>query len=445
MRFSLSMRGLVRIVSFALAAVLAAFGLALQSRGEAARWRAMLENHYARSMGELSANLSSIATDLEKSRYIGTPAQLARLSARVWRESGSAKEALGALPTGELQLETAYRFLSQAGDYAMSLSARVLAGETLTDQERANAAALEKTAISLRDYVDDAIWKYRTGRLSPRQLMEADAGAAALVSGFENLDETVTGYPTLIYDGPFSDHLLSRVPAMTRGARPVSEAEARQIAAKAAALSPEELTRQDDENSVMPSYVFCSREICVGVTKAGGYVTYLLDGRALGDERLRQDAIFQRAEKFLDGLGLKDMRATYFEKADGVCTINYAATQDGITLYTDLVKVGVALDDGAIVYYDARGYLMNHKARELSPPALTAGQAATSLSPLLNIGASRLALIPTPGQNEALTYEFTASPKDDPAQQILVYVNAATGAEENILLLVKTPGGTLTK
>lgn len=445
MRLTISVRNLARILSFALAGVLVAFGFSLESRAEARRWRLILESGYARSLGELSANLTNIATDLEKCRYIGTPSQLAHLSARVWKESGSAKGALGSLPTGELHLDTAYRFLSQAGDYAMALSKDVLAGGELSDQDRANGEALLQTAVSLRDYVDDTIWKYRSGQLSSRQIMAGDAGAAAVSAGFENLEDTVTGYPTLIYDGPFSDHLLNRTPAMLQGIRPVSELAAAKAAATAAALAPEELRRQDDENSAMPSYIFCARELCVGVTKAGGYVSYLIDGREIGDERLRQDAIFQRAEQFLSSLGLEGMRATYYEKADNICTINYAATQDDAILYTDLVKVGVALDDGSIVYYDARGYLMNHRQRELEQPALTAKDASASISPMLNITSSRLAVIPTPGQNEVLTYEFSATAKDDPAQQVLVYVNASTGAEENILLLIRTPGGTLTK
>lgn len=445
MRYTISARNLARIVSFALAAVLVSFGLSLQSRWEARRWRVQLENGYARSMGELSANLTNIATDLEKSRYIGTPAQFAYFSARIFKESGGAKEALGALPTGQLQLDPAYRFLSQAGDYAMALSKKMLAGETLTDEERASGEALYRTAVSLRDYVDDAIWKYRSGRISSRALMEADAGASAVSAGFENLSETVTGYPTLIYDGPFSDHLLNRTPAMTKDAPPVSPMAAAKAAAVAAAVEPDEFHRQDDENSMMPSYVFQVREVCVGVTKAGGFVSYLTDGRELGEDRLRQDAVFQRAEQFLSDLGLKDMRATYYEKADNVCTINYAATQDGVILYTDLVKVGVALDDGSIVYYDARGYLMNHKARELPEPAMTRSQASASVSPMLEITGTRTALIPTPGQGEVLTFEFAAFAKDDPQRRVLVYVNALTGVEENILLLVKTPGGTLTK
>ena len=58
----------------------------------------------------------------------------------------------------------------------------------------------------------------------------------------------------------------------------------------------------------------------------------------------------------------------------------------------------------------------------------------------------RLALIPTSGQNEVLTYEFqTRAGEGDDAQKILVYVNASTGAEEQILLLLETPEGTMTK
>ena len=114
-----------------------------------------------------------------------------------------------------------------------------------------------------------------------------------------------------------------------------------------------------------------------------------------------------------------------------------------MTLYTDLVKVGVALDDGGIVFYDARGYINNHRERALEPPAITEEEALASVNPSLTILSSRVALIPTSGQNEVLTYEFLA--QSEGGQKLLTYINAATGAEEQILLLIETPGGTLTK
>lgn len=98
---------------------------------------------------------------------------------------------------------------------------------------------------------------------------------------------------------------------------------------------------------------------------------------------------------------------------------------------------------GAIVFYDARGYINNHKERSLSEPMITVEQAQKSLSDQLAVRGTRLALIPTSGQNEVLTYEFkTTTPKDE---NILVYVNAQTGAEEQILILIETPSGVLTK
>ena len=54
----------------------------------------------------------------------------------------------------------------------------------------------------------------------------------------------------------------------------------------------------------------------------------------------------------------------------------------------------------------------------------------------------RLALIPSPGQNELLTYEFKCLGRNN--QNVLVYVNATTGEEEQILILVINENGVLT-
>lgn len=434
-----------RITAFTAALILVLGGLLLQSHAETRRWRSVLEYSYMRSLGELSANLTNIAADLEKSRYVGTPIQMAHLSARVWKESGSAKNALSTLPMGELHLDGAYRFLSQAGDYAMALSRKVGTGGTLTEEEEASAAALTEYSAKLRDYVDALLTHTELTGITPDLEGQGGEAPAGFSESFSNLEETVTGYPTLIYDGPFSDHLLTQAPAMTQNAKPVTEKEALAVAASAARMRPEELTRQDDENSNMPSYVFSAPNLTVGVTKGGGYVSYLINSREIGAHRMRRDAVYQRAQQYLDERGLSGVRATYYELADGIFTINYAAIDGDVTLYTDLIKVGIAMDDGSVAYFDARGYLSNHKERTFEPPALTPEDALKSVSPHLRPGQRRLALIPTPGRGEVLTYEFQCTSADDPQQKVLVYINAQTGTEENILILVTTPEGTLTK
>ena len=54
-----------------------------------------------------------------------------------------------------------------------------------------------------------------------------------------------------------------------------------------------------------------------------------------------------------------------------------------------------------------------------------------------------LTLISLNSTQEILCYEFACKGQND--EDILVYVNTDTLQEENILLLLKTDGGTLTK
>ena len=135
------------------------------------------------------------------------------------------------------------------------------------------------------------------------------------------------------------------------------------------------------------------------------------------------------------------MTMTYYEIADNILTANFAAVQGDFTLYTDLIKVSVAMDDGGIVSFDARGYLTNHYERELPTPKLTAEEARNSVSSILEVQSTRMALIPSDGDNELYCYEFRCQEED--GRDILVYINCETGQEEQILILLTSESGTL--
>lgn len=85
---------------------------------------------------------------------------------------------------------------------------------------------------------------------------------------------------------------------------------------------------------------------------------------------------------------------------------------------------------------------MSHHKRNLAEPKLTEGRARMLLSDRLNIeGTGRLALIPVGVEKEILTWEFKGM---QGSETYLVYINALTGDEENVLRLVNTPDGELT-
>ena len=100
------------------------------------------------------------------------------------------------------------------------------------------------------------------------------------------------------------------------------------------------------------------------------------------------------------------------------------------------------MDNGEILSFDARGYITNHTERELGTPEITREEAALKLSDSLNIVDSKLCVIPSDGLNERYCYEFYC--RTDEGVHVLVYINADTGEEEQILLLQIGENGRLT-
>jgi germination protein YpeB len=110
-------------------------------------------------------------------------------------------------------------------------------------------------------------------------------------------------------------------------------------------------------------------------------------------------------------------------------------------IYPDLIKVKVALDNGQILGFESKGYLNFHTKRDIPKPKLTQKEARAIVNKKLKVISSGLAIIPTEFKTEIFTYEFKGKLGDN---DFLVYINAQTGKEENIFLIVNTPNGILT-
>ena len=91
---------------------------------------------------------------------------------------------------------------------------------------------------------------------------------------------------------------------------------------------------------------------------------------------------------------------------------------------------------------ETTGYLNNHTQRTIETPSISLEEAKASLNKKLSITSEDLAIIPTEWNTEIFCYEFKGRVDDT---DFLVYVNAQTGKEENILVIIDTPDGILTQ
>lgn len=435
---------MIRIVSYAAAAVAVFAGYMTENHRKLDRYRLELENEYASAVCELNAALNNIAEVSEKIGYIGSPSKLSALASKLYCEAELAKSALSRLPSDAGELTRVGLFLSQVGNYALSVSNDLIESGTVTAQQTENFLTLSKTAQTVAAAIDD----WGTLHNNPDYWSGALAGAVpaqgvtTLGSTLSETEESLEDYPTLIYDGPYSEHILDKNPLMLENAAAVGEREARKTAEQVLPASGT-LRYLGKTQGRISEYCYERGGVTVAVSERGGYLVYLRSDRPVGEASLDYPAALAAARPFLQPLLDSELRETYYFTADGVCVINFACVQDEILCYTDLVKVGVALDTGEIVLYEASGYLFNHTARSLDMPAYTQQQAREVLSAQLTPGAAALALIPTDGGGESLCYEFHCTGRD--GRELLVYINAATLNEEQIYILLKTDGGTLVR
>ena len=438
-------RNAVRIISFCAAAVIVSAVFAVRTNNDLNRYKLEVKNSYAGTLDTLNSSINNISLILEKAEYVTTAKQLSQMSAQLLSEAQSAKAAISSLPAGE-NLDVLNRFLSQVGNYALSVSERLIGGESLDDEYAANITALKSTAQKISEAVSNSSVAYDNPTAWADGLdskLSESVGKDSLSSTLDVLEGSLSDYPTLVYDGPYSDHILEKEPHMLKNAENVTENEALKKAAEICECDKETLLLDGTVDGKIPAYRFSGDNVSVTVSRAGGYAVYMRKSREMGDFVLEYRQAVDKAKRYLERIGMSGFTETYYFTDEGVCVINFAFLDGKTICYTDLVKVGVAMDTGEIMLYEASGYIVNHTDRAFESAAIEPEEAAKAVSPRLNIRETALALIPTKGGNEKRCYEFVCETED--GREILVYINAVTGEEEDILVLLKSDGGTLAK
>lgn len=435
----------IRTISFLSAAILFFCGFAIKEKSRSQKYLLMIENQYSRAFNQLNSSLNNINTSVEKTLYVTSAKKMSSLAAEIFSEAELAKSALSELPGGEGNSSTIYRFLSQVGNYVLSISKNITSKELITKKQREELKILSDTAKTVSQVISDSDIEYN----NPEQWAQAVenrlnsvVNAQGLADSLSQLEEDMSDYPTLIYDGPYSDHILQKQPLMTANAKEYSENEALQLAKKCVGKG-NNLKFIGMQNGKIECYVFADDKTNISVSKLGGYVVYMRKNRTVNDSKLAYDEMLEIAQDYLQDIKINNMKATYYYTDNGVCVINFAYLDGKTICYTDLVKVGVATDTGEIMFLETTGYLTNHTTRAFHSIETTVEQAKQKVSSDLEVIGYSITLIPTDSGGEVRCYEFLCHGEEN--REILVYINVQSLEEEQIYILLKNDGGILVK
>ena len=368
---------------------------------------------------------------------------------QIWRDSNLAIVYLSQIPLEQDGLAKTSRFLNQVSDYSYSLSKKTMANEKLSSDDLQNLQLLHQYSVELESTLNQISDEIYAGTITWNNIDRKNqfSQAVSSVNVFSNMDDNLNEYEGLIYDGAYSDHVEKAEKKGLTGEdcdEEKAKSKVREFFGKDNVK--EILSNGFIENAKIPCYDFTvnlknDRKANIEISKKGAHVIESSINRVVDLEKLSIEEASNKGIEFLDRQGFKYMTQTYYLKEQNILTVNYAYNEDGTVVYPDLIKVKIALDNGEILGIETYGYLNSHTTRKLPFPKISIDEAREKINSNLEITSEGTAIIPTEWKTEIYCYEFKGIVDN---KEFLVYINTETGKEEDVLVIIDTPGGILT-
>ncbi len=417
--------------------VVLAVAYAVSAERESRRYAGVLEDAYQGALLSAMMQMEEMRLNIDKALISSDRGQSAALISRISSDASAVQGGLSSLPLAQSAMGDAVKLCNQLSDYAASLLSK---GEgALSAEDVQTLTELSSACDALLSALRRAYGQMRTGNLTFSSLdaymQDADKATRPLESVAESID-----YPTLIYDGPFSDVVSEEAPRGL-GEGEITAEDALSIAAEFVGAPKDSAALTQESGGSIPAYgVKVTLTDCVlqlAITRQGGQILWMFPENAAFPVQYGLEESKQAAQAFFAAHGFGEMRLTFWQIYGGMATLSYAAVQDGALLYPDLIKVQIRLDTLSVVGWEARHYLSSHTRRDHLTPAVSQEEAQGAVSERLQITGSQLCLIPQ-NRRELLCWEFTGHYND---QTYYVFIDAKTCRQVDIQRLVNGENG----
>ena len=204
----LTLLGIALVVSLAYG-----LGQARANRLDAIR----LEMERQRAFEQLVARAQTIEVLLAKGLVTSPGCAGSLVFTDLWHQGLAAQEDLSELPLAHASLANSTRFMTQVADFGRYLVRMCAVGETISEADWETLAEMHRAAGELSLQLNELSGMIATGAFRWRAVSAAttaagDEAVRQVRNRFGDIAEHMQEMPTLIYDGPFSDHILVREP-----------------------------------------------------------------------------------------------------------------------------------------------------------------------------------------------------------------------------------------
>lgn len=395
---------------------------------------------HTESLYELNSVVDNLDTNLAKARVSNSKNEQVKLLADIAIESEMAETLLERLPVDTQFTQNITSFVNKMGDSAQSMLYSVASGKKLTDSQIATIEHMYKTNMELKQIINEL-----TANCSGKDMLAAMRGKTdgLMYVTFGDIENNTIETPKEIHDGPFAENIKKVSAKNLEGLEEISSAQAEDLAAKY--FDSYEIKKVRCTGETIAEQLSCYNvtmetkdgEMTAQLSKQGGKVVEFNSYKDCSDKNFSVERCIDIAEDFLKSLGFKDMKAVWTSENGTTCNLNFAYAQNGVVIYSDMVKVKVCEERGIVTGMEGLSYVLNHTERTLPAAKISRSEAKAKLHAGFENEASRLCVIPVNG-GETLCYEFYGTYGDN---TYYIYVDAATGNEVEVFTVIGTKQG----
>ena len=416
----------------------------LTSQSKNSNLSTQIENVYQRNFYDLVDNVNNAEVKLGKVLASDYDSYSEKLLSEISKNANSASYNLSNLPISLNGIDETKKFINQVGGYTDSLANKLDKGQKLTQAEKDTLEDIHFSIVALKDSLSQFGDEYMAKGYSifkEGSLTDGDYNNFTLkIQGIKTSD---VEYPTMIYDGPFSDSEYNKqIKALPQEEITIERAK-QAIKDTYLNVTDDNIKYLAETNGKFKTFDFSVRlngniSLYIQITKNGGKILTI---SGYGDSDTKNISLTEAIAKVKE-LAKKQTGATFdcvwSDIVGGDAYLNLAPVQNGVVLYPDLIKAKVDLSSGEMVGYSASSFYTNHTKRQISSAEFGKESADKKIPQGYNVEMSRLCLAPLDYGQEILCYEYKCIKNDE---TYYIYINAQTGITENILKVVETNDG----
>lgn len=331
----------------------------------------ILEGVYTSSYYSMVDNVNNLSVDISKYSTLSTTKAKTATLQDMMVDCNYILAGLSVLPINEENVVAATKFFNQVNGLCEAYLNQLNSGNNLTQQQELMFDKIGLVVGRIKaNFNEQNKGMYDTNFNFVDASIFDKTGMNELSMGMGNLTADSIEYPSMVFDGPFSEALETST-IYGLGNKEVSQEEAQKYLTDTVYKNRGnvEISFLGKTEGDIATYDFEvkieGKSFDVQVSKMGGLLMTISGYAEGGDPIMKSEQAVEMSKTFANNIGFENMESVWLEVNENVAYVNLVSVNNGVLQYPDMIKVKVDLTSQEIIGFEALNYAKNHRRRVL--------------------------------------------------------------------------------